>query len=215
MTSRTRPSPSPASPDRLKTLLGQGSPLERKGDDQKISGYPGRGDQPDAGDGLKHPSCRPRTDRQPDRDSEKALRDQQRGHQGNVEGQYLSLRRDPFRILSRCAAIPYTWNAFWTICSTMPPRPFPCKGGVSPYGPMPTINGPVPRLPIRGLISGEDRLRLLEGEGRGRGIHITHRIVRLLKGQLEVKVEDDSTTMIVRFPMSSEGAVFQKDARPT
>jgi signal transduction histidine kinase len=54
-----------------------------------------------------------------------------------------------------------------------------------------------------GLISEEDRLKLLEGEGRGRGIHITHRIVRLLKGKLEVKVGKDTTTVIVRFPLIS------------
>lgn len=57
-----------------------------------------------------------------------------------------------------------------------------------------------------GRIAEEDRLRLLEGEGRGRGIYITQRIVRLLKGRLEVKVGEDSTTMTVRFPMSTEGA---------
>ncbi len=55
-----------------------------------------------------------------------------------------------------------------------------------------------------GQISEEDRLKLLEGEGRGRGIHITHRLIRLIKGQLEVKVGLNSTTMIVRFPMSSD-----------
>ncbi|MFH1491548.1 MAG: GAF domain-containing sensor histidine kinase, partial [Pseudomonadota bacterium] len=33
-----------------------------------------------------------------------------------------------------------------------------------------------------GQISEEERLRLLEGEGQGRGIYITHRIIRLLKG---------------------------------
>jgi signal transduction histidine kinase len=52
-----------------------------------------------------------------------------------------------------------------------------------------------------GQISEEDRLKLLEGESRGRGIYITHRIVRLLKGQIEVKVGEKSTTMVVRFPM--------------
>jgi signal transduction histidine kinase len=52
-----------------------------------------------------------------------------------------------------------------------------------------------------GLIAEEDRLKLLEGEGRGRGIHITHRIVSLLKGHLEVKTGRDTTTVIVRFPL--------------
>ncbi len=55
-----------------------------------------------------------------------------------------------------------------------------------------------------GLISEEERLRLLEGEGRGRGIYITHRIVRLLKGKLEVRVGSDTTTLVVRLPIHQE-----------
>jgi len=55
-----------------------------------------------------------------------------------------------------------------------------------------------------GQISDEDRLKLLEGEGRGRGIYITHRIIRLLKGRIEVKVGINSTTMVVRFPLVSD-----------
>jgi signal transduction histidine kinase len=55
-----------------------------------------------------------------------------------------------------------------------------------------------------GQISEEDRLKLLEGEGRGRGIHITHRLIRLIKGRIEVKVEKNSTTMIVCFPLSGD-----------
>jgi signal transduction histidine kinase len=55
-----------------------------------------------------------------------------------------------------------------------------------------------------GQISEEDRLKLLEGESRGRGIHITHRIVRLLKGRMEVEAGKDSTTVVVRFPLSKE-----------
>ena len=39
-----------------------------------------------------------------------------------------------------------------------------------------------------GLISEEERFKLLEGEGRGRGLYITHRIVRLLKGKIDVRV---------------------------
>jgi len=52
-----------------------------------------------------------------------------------------------------------------------------------------------------GLISDEERLRLLEGEGRGRGIYITHRIIRLLKGKIDVKVGKNTTTLIVRLPL--------------
>jgi len=55
-----------------------------------------------------------------------------------------------------------------------------------------------------GLISEEERLRLLEGEGRGRGLYITHRIVRLLKGKIEVSVGSDTTTLVVRLPIHEE-----------
>jgi signal transduction histidine kinase len=55
-----------------------------------------------------------------------------------------------------------------------------------------------------GLISEEERLRLLEGEGRGRGLYITHRIVRLLKGKIEVSVGSDTTTLVVRLPIHQE-----------
>jgi signal transduction histidine kinase len=54
-----------------------------------------------------------------------------------------------------------------------------------------------------GQISEEDRLMLLEGEGRGRGIHITHRLIRLIKGRIEVQVGKNSTTIVVCFPLSS------------
>lgn len=54
-----------------------------------------------------------------------------------------------------------------------------------------------------GQISEEDRLNLLEGEGRGRGIYITHRLIRLLKGRIEVKVGKNSTTMIIGFPITA------------
>ncbi len=54
-----------------------------------------------------------------------------------------------------------------------------------------------------GRIPEEDRIRILEGEGQGRGLYITHRIIRLLKGNIEVKAgeKEDSTTFIVRLPL--------------
>ena len=51
-----------------------------------------------------------------------------------------------------------------------------------------------------GYISEEQRLRLLEGEGRGRGLYITHRIIRTLKGKIDIQVGKDSTTLVVRLP---------------
>ena len=53
-----------------------------------------------------------------------------------------------------------------------------------------------------GAICEEDRLRLMEGEGQeGRGLYITYRIIRLLKGKIEIQTEDNMTTFVVRIPL--------------
>jgi len=51
-----------------------------------------------------------------------------------------------------------------------------------------------------GMVSEEERLRLLEGEGRGRGLYITNRILRLLRGRIDVKTGLNSTTVTVQIP---------------
>ncbi|MEW6665603.1 MAG: GAF domain-containing sensor histidine kinase [Thermodesulfobacteriota bacterium] len=55
-----------------------------------------------------------------------------------------------------------------------------------------------------GIISEEERLRLLEGEGRGRGLYITHRIVGLLKGKIDIQLGKQTTTVIVSLPLEAE-----------
>lgn len=56
------------------------------------------------------------------------------------------------------------------------------------------------RIRNTGVLPEEDRQKLLDASGRGRGLHITHRIVRLLRGQIEVDVGADTTTFTVRLP---------------
>jgi signal transduction histidine kinase len=56
-----------------------------------------------------------------------------------------------------------------------------------------------------GSISEEERLRMAEDEGEGRGLYITHRIMRLLKGEIDILRGRDSTTVIVRMPRYSSG----------
>jgi signal transduction histidine kinase len=50
-------------------------------------------------------------------------------------------------------------------------------------------------------MSEEERLMFMEGGGRGRGLYITHRIIRLLNGKLELRVGLKTTTMVVRLPI--------------
>ena len=54
-----------------------------------------------------------------------------------------------------------------------------------------------------GQMSDEDRVRFLVGEGRGRGFYITQRIIRLLKGKIEISGGEDTTTFVVRLPRLS------------
>jgi signal transduction histidine kinase len=51
-----------------------------------------------------------------------------------------------------------------------------------------------------GHMSEEERVRLLEGDVRGRGLYITQRIIRLLKGKVEIRAGKDTTTFLVRIP---------------
>jgi signal transduction histidine kinase len=52
-----------------------------------------------------------------------------------------------------------------------------------------------------GVISEEERLRLLEGESQGRGLYITSRIIRVLQGKIEIQVGKKTTTVVVRLPI--------------
>ncbi len=52
-----------------------------------------------------------------------------------------------------------------------------------------------------GPISEEDKAKLLEGEGEGRGLYITHRIIRLLNGKIDMNSTKQSTTFVVRLPI--------------
>jgi signal transduction histidine kinase len=52
-----------------------------------------------------------------------------------------------------------------------------------------------------GEISEEDRRRIVEGEGEGRGMYITYRLIRLLKGQIIIRADSGTTAFIVSFPL--------------
>ncbi len=55
-----------------------------------------------------------------------------------------------------------------------------------------------------GQISEEERRRLIQGEGRGRGLYIIHRIIQSLKGKIDIRVGRDTTTLIVRLPLQKK-----------
>jgi len=51
-----------------------------------------------------------------------------------------------------------------------------------------------------GQISEEERERCLIGEGRGRGLHITTRLIKHMGGKMEVKAEKGQTTFYIALP---------------
>jgi len=55
-----------------------------------------------------------------------------------------------------------------------------------------------------GKIREEDRDRLLMGDGKGRGIHITTRLVKRMGGKMEVESEEYQTTFRVMLPIVSQ-----------
>jgi signal transduction histidine kinase len=77
----------------------------------------------------------------------------------------------------------------------------PLKGGVLSIRTFAHNGWACVEITNSGLIPEEERRHLLEGEGRGRGIYITHRIVRLLRGRIEINVEKNRTQVIVRLPL--------------
>ena len=52
-----------------------------------------------------------------------------------------------------------------------------------------------------GQISEEDKDRYLHGEGKGRGLHIASRLIKLMGGKTEVKPGESRTTFRVMFPL--------------
>jgi signal transduction histidine kinase len=57
-----------------------------------------------------------------------------------------------------------------------------------------------------GEISEEDKNRFLLGEGKGRGLHITTRLVKRIGGKTEVESKEGQTTFRVMFPLVKESS---------
>jgi signal transduction histidine kinase len=55
-----------------------------------------------------------------------------------------------------------------------------------------------------GQISEEDKDRYLLGEGKGRGLHITHRLVKRMGGKTEVDTKEGQTTFRVVLPLAKK-----------
>lgn len=52
-----------------------------------------------------------------------------------------------------------------------------------------------------GTLPETERVRIMGGEGEGRGLYITHRIMGLLGGEIQIREGDGTTTFAVRLPL--------------
>lgn len=83
-------------------------------------------------------------------------------------------------------------------------KAIPLRGGFLAIRTYQADNWAYAEISNSGEISQEDRSRLLEGETQGRGLYITNRIVRLLKGKIFIERGKKSTTFIVRLPLEKK-----------
>jgi signal transduction histidine kinase len=52
-----------------------------------------------------------------------------------------------------------------------------------------------------GEISEQERAGLLAGETRGRGGHITRRIIRMLNGKIDIRTSEKKTSVLLKIPL--------------
>jgi signal transduction histidine kinase len=84
-------------------------------------------------------------------------------------------------------------------------KAIPLKGGVLAIRTYGEGDWACAEITNTGPISPEERARLMKGEGEGRGLYITQRIIRLLKGEMEIRGGKETTTFVVRLPRYWDG----------
>jgi len=82
-------------------------------------------------------------------------------------------------------------------------KAIPFQGGTLSISSYREGDNAIVKITNSGAISEDERRRLLEGEAKGRGFYITHRIIRLLKGFIDVKADerDNKTIVTLKLPL--------------
>jgi signal transduction histidine kinase len=80
-------------------------------------------------------------------------------------------------------------------------KAIPLKGGVLAVRTYAQGNWACAEISNSGEMSEQDQLKGVEGAGDGRGLYITHRILRLLEGRMEIRSENGMTTVVVFLPL--------------
>jgi signal transduction histidine kinase len=115
--------------------------------------------------------------------------------------QNVTLKEGPFDSELKVRCYPIHLERVFDNLLNNATKAIPLKGGVLGIRTYKDGKWACAEISNTGHIPQEDRLRLLEGEGRGRGLYITHRIIRLIEGKVEIRGGKDTTTFVVRFPL--------------
>ena len=115
--------------------------------------------------------------------------------------QNVNLQEGPFQELLYVKCYPIHVERILDNLLNNATNAIPIKGGSLSIRTYSDGNWACAEISNTGLIPEGERLRLLEGEGRGRGIYIIHRIIRALRGKIEVRVGKNTTTLVVRLPL--------------
>ncbi|MDY6970971.1 MAG: GAF domain-containing sensor histidine kinase [Thermodesulfobacteriota bacterium] len=115
--------------------------------------------------------------------------------------QNVDLKEGPFDNDLRVRCYPLHLERVFDNLLNNATKAIPIKGGILSIQTYADGEWACVEISNTGRISDEDRLRILEGQGRGRGLYITNRIIRSFKGKIEVRGEKTSTTFVVRLPL--------------
>jgi signal transduction histidine kinase len=123
------------------------------------------------------------------------------------------MKRQNIRLIERLTETP-----LWIRCSPLhiervldnllnnASNAIPEKGGTLSVRAYRKDGWAVAEITNTGQIPSEDRDRYLLGDGKGRGIHITTRLIKRMGGKMEVETEENETTFRILFPLVKEGS---------
>ena len=114
--------------------------------------------------------------------------------------QNVSIEEGPFDESLRVRCYPMHLERVFDNLLNNATKAIPSQGGVLSISTYKRGDLACAEITNTGSMSENDRLRILEGEGEGRGLYITYRIMQLIRGKIHLSTGKDTTTLVVCLP---------------